>query len=523
MSLSVVYTRANIGIDAPLVTIEVHLSNGMPAFQLVGLPETTVKESRDRVRSALINAGFEFPSKRITVNMAPADLPKGGGRFDLAIAVGIIAASENIPETALEQYEFVGELALSGQLRSIQGALPMAFAAQKSNRQLVLPQTNANEAALVTKASVLSATKLFDVYLHLTGKQQLPVAEGDESAVGRPNYGDLNEIIDQQHAKRALEISASGAHNLLFFGPAGTGKSMLASRLLSIMPDLCDEDALVVSSIRSVVGETINAENWRQRPFRQPHHSSSAAALVGGGAYPKPGEITLAHKGVLFLDELPEFGRHVLDVMREPLETGKINLSRAAHKVTYPADFQLIAAMNPSPTGDVDDKRANPDQILRYLNRISGPLLDRIDLQVNVPRVNLERTLTSSASCSSKERLLHSGKNVTNAIEASESSATVKTRVENAHKIQLARQGVLNSALSNQQVKQHCSLSDADQRFITQAIDALGLSMRAYHRTLKVARTVADMKGAEQIEQAHIAEALSFRNFDRLLHQLTKS
>ncbi|MFC4698660.1 YifB family Mg chelatase-like AAA ATPase [Glaciecola siphonariae] len=538
MSLSVVYTRANIGIDAPLVTIEVHLSNGMPAFQLVGLPETSVKESRDRVRSALINAGFEFPSKRITVNMAPADLPKGGGRFDLAIAIGIIAASEELPDTALEPYEFVGELALSGELRSIQGALPMAFAARNSNRQLILPLSNANEAALVTKTSVLCASTLFDVYLHLTGKQALPVAQTQSENYPPPNYGDLNEIIDQQHAKRALEIAASGAHNILFFGPAGTGKSMLASRLLSIMPDLSEEDALVVSSIRSVVGEPIDANNWRQRPLRQPHHSSSAAAIVGGGTYPKPGEITLAHKGVLFLDELPEFGRHVLDVMREPLETGEINLSRAAHKVCYPADFQLVAAMNPSPTGDIDDKRANPDQILRYLNRISGPLLDRIDLQVNVPRVNLEKTLSRSVAPNDESDTgndnrqdasehgrgsNHEAISKQSAHSSSESSKIVKRRVETAHALQLARQGVLNSALSNQQINIHCSLTPSNQRFITQAIDALGLSMRAYHRTLKVARTVADLQGAEHIEQAHIAEALSFRNFDRLLHQLTNS
>lgn len=515
MSLSVVYTRANLGIDAPLVTIEVHLSNGLPAFQLVGLPETSVKESRDRVRSAMINAGFEFPSKRITVNMAPADLPKGGGRFDLAIAIGIIAAHEQIKDTVLEQYEFVGELALSGNLRSIQGALPMACAASKSNRQLILPQSNASEAALVANASVLSANTLFEVYLHLTGKQNLPLAEAVPSCASKPNYGDLDDIIDQQHAKRALEISASGGHNLLFFGPAGTGKSMLANRILSIMPDLCDNDALTVSSIRSIAGDSINAENWRQRPFRQPHHSCSAAALVGGGTYPKPGEITLAHKGVLFLDELPEFGRHVLDVMREPLETGEINLSRASHKVTYPADFQLIAAMNPSPTGDVDDKCATSDQILRYLNRISGPLLDRIDLQVNVPRVNLEKTLSALGGDSSRGSI--------NSCGNGENSLAVKRRVETAHALQLSRQGLLNSALSNQQVKQHCALSSENQRFITQAIDALGLSMRAYHRTLKVARTIADLRGEARIQQSDIAEALSFRSFDRLLHQLTNN
>lgn len=505
MSLSVVYTRANLGIDAPLVTIEVHLSNGMPAFQLVGLPGASVKESRDRVRSALINAGFEFPSKKITVNMAPADLPKGGGRFDLAIAIGIIAASEEISATQLEQFEFVGELALSGELRSIQGALPMAFAAKRSGRQLVLPQTNASEAALVTTASVLSASGLFEVYLHLIGKQLLPIAEHDSSYSCTQDYGDLCEIIDQQHAKRALEITASAGHNLLFYGPAGTGKSMLASRLLSIMPDLNEEDALVVASIRSVSGDTINADNWRMRPFRQPHHSSSAAALVGGGSYPKPGEITLAHRGVLFLDELPEFGRHVLDVMREPLETGVINLSRASQKISYPADFQLIAAMNPSPTGDVEDKRASSEQILRYLNRISGPLLDRIDLQVSVPRVNLENTLSQAKQTSS------------------EKSQTVKARVINTQTRQLDRQGCLNAALSNDQIRQYCQLSQSNQRYITQAMDALGLSMRAYHRTLKVARTVADMQGEKEIEQAHIAEALSYRSFDRMLHQLTNS
>lgn len=528
MDLAVVYTRANLGIDAPLVTIEVHLSNGLPGFHLVGLPETTVKESRDRVRSAMINAGFDFPSKRITVNMAPADLPKGGGRFDLAIAVGIICASESLGAGCLENYEFVGELALSGELRSVQGALPMAFAAAKSARKLILPEINAQEAALVSTAHVLSASHLWDVYLHLIDKQLLAKAEILETPCtfdhNLAKYGDLTDIIDQDHAKRALQICAAGGHNLLLFGPAGTGKSMLANRLLSILPELPEQDALTVASIRSVVGEQVNPNNWRQRPFRQPHHSSSAAALVGGGSYPMPGEITLAHKGVLFLDELPEFGRHVLDVLREPLETGEINLSRAKHKTTYPADFQLIAAMNPSPTGDVDDKRSNDDQILRYLNKISGPLLDRIDLQVHMPRVDISKALgtnnKSETSANNKSISEASASKHAKDTKLVSSSADVKALVSKVQQIQFDRQGSLNASLTSKTLKQYASLSDANQQFITHAIDALGLSMRAFHRTLKVSRTIADMEASTHIQKQHIAEALSYRNFDKLLNQL---
>jgi len=505
MELAVVFTRANLGIDAPLVTIEVHLSNGLPAFNLVGLPETTVKESRDRVRSAMINAGFEFPNKRITVNMAPADLPKGGGRFDLAIAVGIICASEGLGAGCLEAYEFVGELALSGELRSVQGALPMAFAAASSKRQLVLPEINAQEAALVSQAQVLSAKSLWEVYLHLTDKKFLPKAELHAPQSISHNYGDLADIVEQEHAKRALTICAAGSHNLLLFGPAGTGKSMLANRLLSILPELPEQDALKVASIRSIVGQPINASNWRQRPFRQPHHSSSAAALVGGGSYPMPGEITLAHKGVLFLDELPEFGRHVLDVLREPLETGEINLSRAKHKMTYPADFQLVAAMNPSPTGDIEDRRCNDDQILRYLNKVSGPLLDRIDLQVHVPRIDITQAMNKQST------------------NASPSSGSVRNLVCQAQTIQYQRQGCLNASLSNKDIEQHAGLSHENQQFITKAIDALGLSMRAFHRSIKVARTIADLASSQHIEKAHLAEALSYRNFDKLLKQLSSA
>lgn len=525
MDLAVVYTRANLGIDAPLVTIEVHLSNGLPGFHLVGLPETTVKESRDRVRSAMINAGFEFPNKRITVNMAPADLPKGGGRFDLAIAIGIICASESLGAGCLEAYEFVGELALSGDLRGIQGALPLAFAAAKSGRKLILPEMNAQEAALVGHAHVLSANHLWNVYLHLIDKQLLERVHVRNEDVALDHnvekYGDLADIIDQGHAKRALEVCAAGGHNLLLFGPAGTGKSMLANRLLSILPELPEQDALTVASIRSIVGEQVSVNNWRRRPFRQPHHSSSAAALVGGGSYPKPGEITLAHKGVLFLDELPEFGRHVLDVLREPLETGEINLSRAKHKMTYPADFQLVAAMNPSPTGDIDDMRSNDDQILRYLNKISGPLLDRIDLQVHVPRVDISKALGTNTNTSHKlDSSVILSETLPKKLPKASNSAQVKALVSKAQHLQFNRQGCLNAGLTNKGLTEFAVLSSSNLHFITNAIDTLGLSMRAFHRTLKVARTIADLDSSTDIQKHHIGEALSYRNFDKLLKQL---
>jgi magnesium chelatase family protein len=567
MSLSIVYTRANLGVAAPLVTIEVHLSNGLPAFNLVGLPETTVKESRDRVRSAIINSDFEFPAKRITVNMAPADLPKGGSRFDLAIAIGIIAASEQLKKVDLSQYEFVGELALSGNLRPIQGALPMAFAASRSNRQLVLPKSNGDEASLVSAAQIIAANSLTEVYLHLCNKRKISDHITKKVKATVSTYGDMSDIIEQQHAKRALEIAAAGAHNILFFGPAGTGKSMLANRLLSIMPELDEESALTSASIRSISGDKICPSTWRNRAFRQPHHTSSAIALVGGGSYPKPGEISLAHKGVLFLDELPEFGRHILDVLREPMETGEINISRAAQKVVYPADFQLVCAMNPSPTGDIDDQRANPDQVLRYLNRISGPFLDRIDLQVNVPRIDLSKALKikhqtkspthhsetntdsnvhplkvrsdsgspisiqssqiESANIDSSE--IDSSEIDSSEIESSqidsseiESSAIVKRRVISAQERQFKRQGKLNKSLSGKEIEQYCPLSETESLFLSRAMQSMNLSMRAYHRTMRVARTIADLQCVERVNQQHLAEALSFRSFDRMLNELTE-
>jgi magnesium chelatase family protein len=581
MSLSIVYTRANLGVDAPLVTIEVHLSNGLPAFNLVGLPETTVKESRDRVRSAIINSDFEFPSKRITVNMAPADLPKGGSRFDLAIAIGIIAASEQLKRVDLNQYEFVGELALSGNLRPIQGALPMAFAASKSNRQLVLPKQNGDEASLVSAAQIIAANSLTEVYLHLCNKQKIPAHIAKKTKTKTSVYGDMSDIVEQHHAKRALEIAAAGAHNILFFGPAGTGKSMLANRLLSIMPELDEESALTSASIRSISGDKICLSTWRNRAFRQPHHTSSAAALVGGGSYPKPGEISLAHKGVLFLDELPEFGRHILDVLREPMETGVINISRAAQKVVYPADFQLVCAMNPSPTGDIDDQRANPDQVLRYLNRISGPFLDRIDLQVNVPRIDLSKALTirhqsqpsmhrSQASVHNIVETQNRPANIDSSAQMNqaaintprrhsdvptepltkpsieqfqvstpvlsaqvpaetmhsdqqiETSEVVKHRVIAAQERQLKRQGKLNKSLSGKEIEQYCPLSETESIFLSKAMQSMNLSMRAYHRTMRVARTIADLECLDRVNQRHLAEALSFRSFDRMLNELSE-
>ena len=504
MSLAVVYTRAAIGIQAPLVSVEVHISNGLPALSMVGLPETAVKEARDRVRSAIINCGFTFPAKRITVNLAPADLPKEGGRFDLPIAVAILAASEQIPADKLTRYEFLGELALTGALRGVQAVIPAAMAAQATGRQLILAKDNQHDAGLLQHSEHLLAANLLEVCTFLHGAAQLEIARMEHHE--QPTIaGELQEVIGQQQAKRALEVTAAGGHNLLLIGPPGTGKTMLATRLNALMPPLSDQEALESACIASLVQNAGVHAQWRQRPFRAPHHTASLFALVGGGTLPKPGEISLAHNGVLFLDELPEFDRRTLDALREPLESGEISISRARAKVTYPARFQLIAAMNPSPTGYYSGthNRCSPQQTLRYLSKLSGPFLDRFDISLEVP-------LLPSGTLSTQQ-------------SHGESSATVRSRVLVARERQLARTGKINAQMNNDDIKRYCELQQQDADWLENILNQLGLSVRAWQRILKVARTIADLAGEEQITRAHLTEAVSYRGMDRLLIHLQKS
>jgi magnesium chelatase family protein len=500
MSLAVIFTRAKVGIHAPLVHVETHLSNGLPAFSIVGLPEAAVKESKDRVRSAILNSNFEFPASRITVNLAPADLPKEGGRFDLAIALGILAASGQIPQQDFSQYEFLGELALTGALRKVDGIIPAAIAASLTNRQLIIPEANQAEIAL-TQDSHLVANHLLQVCKHLSKQGNL--SEAPKQALNKETFHgpDLSQVKGQHHAKRALEISAAGAHNLLMSGPPGTGKSLLAHCLPGILPALNQHEALEVAALYSVSNQPARSY-FTTRPFRQPHHTSSGVALVGGGSHPKPGEISLAHHGVLFLDEIPEFNRKVLDVMREPLETGRINISRAAQQIEYPARFQLVAAMNPCPCGYIrqPNKRCNDcseSKALKYQSAVSGPLLDRIDIQIEVPA--LPKGLLSSKEGSS------------------ENSLTVKSRVELACQQQFQRQGCHNAHLSQQQLGEHCSLSESLSNILEDALERLGLSARAYHRIIKVARTIADLAQSPDIEKSHLLEALGYRQMERRL------
>lgn len=500
--LATVHTRAQLGMDAPEVSVEVHVANGLPALAIVGLPETAVKESRDRVRAALVNSGFEFPPKRITVNLAPADLPKDGGRFDLPIALGILAASGQIPQAPLQASEFLGELSLSGRLRPVHGALPAALHARKTGRSLCVPEPSAPQAALARGATVLAAGHLLDVCAHLNGERPLPRAEAASAGTHVDEAGpDLAEVRGQPQARRALEIAAAGRHHLLMVGPPGTGKTLLASRLPSILGPMSEEEALEAAAVASVAGRDPVAEGtWRRRPFRAPHHTASAAALVGGGSNPKPGEISLAHGGVLFLDEAAEFDRRALDALREPLETGRIALARAAQRAEYPARFQLVLALNPCPQGydcDLAERcRCTREQRRRHLGRLSAPLLDRIDLHILVGRQSPAELKT---------------------LPPGEPSAVVRDRVLAAQKRQRNRQGCLNGDLTPAELERHAALDPRGVALLEQAARRFRLSLRACHRIQRLARTIADLAGVPSVTADHVAEAVSYRTLDRLL------
>jgi magnesium chelatase family protein len=496
MSLAILYSRARLGLHAPLVTIEVHISAGIPQFAIAGLPETAVKESKHRVRSALLQSGFDFPAGRITVNLAPADLPKEGGRFDLPIALGILAATHQISKQDLDQYEIAGELALSGEIRKIHGALPFALQTKQAHRSLIIPEYNALEAHL-SRCPIYPTKQLLDVVAHFNQQTPLTLYQNAEPLLNLPPQPDFSEVIGQYQAKRVLEIAASGGHNVLMIGTPGAGKTMLAERLPSILPPMSEKEALETISIYSISDQAFDMTQWGRRPFRSPHHTASSIALVGGGSIPKPGEISLAHNGVLFLDEFPEFKRNTIETLREPLESGKIVIARAAKSIQFPANFQLVCAMNPCPCGylgaNLQTCTCTSEQVQRYQSKISGPMLDRIDLQLRVSSLPAQAFLKPNST-------------------PSESSATVKNRVIEARNRAISRAQLPNAQLKTSNLSKFCQLDARAEQLIEQALSKFNLSTRAYHKTLKVAQTIADLANEDNIKAEHMQEALGYRS-----------